>query len=301
MKPSIVFITSFKLTKMKIGISGLGLIGGSIALQLTKANPECTIMGYDTSKQHQKKACEAGLVDQLLNHKDELLEADLIILAMPVNAILKMLPYYLDRISNQVITDTGSLKHELCEAVANHPRRKNYVAGHPMAGTEHSGPDAAKSDLYRDRYWILSEVDKSGESALEGMIKIISLLKAHILYIDPVKHDEQMAYLSHLSHLSSFALATTINKAEKNGNGHISHLAGGGLYSTIRLANSSSSMWTPIFNMNSNNMINCIDNFIDNLNTLKDQIKNRDHDALTQQIKKANKIYGKIYNEKNQK
>lgn len=286
---------------MKIGISGLGLIGGSIALQLKRINPDIFIVGYDKSRQHQQIATEAGFIDQIAAHPDDLLKTELIILAMPVNSILQMLPYYLDRISNQVVTDTGSLKHELCEAVANHPRRKNYVAGHPMAGTEHSGPAAAEPDLFRNRFWILSDVDKSSEMALERINELIILLGANKLIINPKAHDEQMAYLSHLSHLSSFALATTISKAGKNGNGHISHLAGGGLYSTIRLANSSSSMWTPIFNMNSNNMINCIDNFIDSLNTLKDQIKNRDHEALNQQIEEANKIYGKIYNEKKQK
>ncbi len=283
---------------MKIGISGLGLIGGSIALQLKRANPEIFIAGYDKSGQHQQMATEAGFIDQIAPHPDDLLKSDLIILAMPVNSILQMLPYYLDRISSQIITDTGSLKWSLCKAVANHPRRKNYVAGHPMAGTEHGGPRAAEPKLFRNRYWILSEVQKSGEKALQLTREIIRLLDAKTLYIPPKEHDEQMAYLSHLSHLSSFALATTINKVQSNGKGHLAYLAGGGLYSTIRLANSSSSMWTPIFNMNSSNMIHCIDNFIDNLNALKNQIKNGDHSGLNQRIAEANKIYGRIYNDK---
>jgi prephenate dehydrogenase len=235
---------------MKTAIIGLGLIGGSMALDLRRAGLATSLVGVDNSADHAQRALQLGLVDEIASLGDALKAADLIITAIPVNAIKAVLTRVLDEIAPSAIAiDTGSTKSLICKAIENHPRRRQFVAAHPLAGTENSGPDAAFSGLFRGKTNIICEKHGSSEEALQLAGRIFSALGMRTIFMDPIEHDKHIAYVSHLSHVSSFLLGQTvldIEKDEKN----IFNLAGSGFASTVRLAKSSPDMWAPIFEQN---------------------------------------------------
>jgi len=274
---------------MRISIIGLGLIGGSMAIDLRKRGFSKHIIGVDNNKLHAQTALNIGLVDQIAELDEAIANSELIILAIPANDTVKLLPSILDKINHQIVLDTCSIKGILCERVKYHNKRLNYVASHPMAGTENSGPWSAKSGLYDGKAVILCNAEDSCQDAISVVRKMYEHLNMRCIYLNAYNHDVHVAYISHISHISSFALALTVLDKEKNEK-NIFDLASGGFDSTVRLAKSSSEMWTPILEQNSNNVIAVLNTYIENLQKFKLAINNHDSAQISQLIIKSNGI-----------
>lgn len=276
---------------MTIAVFGLGLIGGSIALELrTRSLGTLNILGVEKNESHGKEACELSLVDALVTEDEAFAKADIIILAIPVNVIKESLYGFLDRIeSNQVIIDMGSTKRHICSSVADHLNRSRYVAAHPLAGTEFSGPKAAHLDLFKGKKNIICESEKTDKNALDSAMKVFGFLGLENLYLSAENHDKHMAYVSHLSHISSFTLSLTVQEIEKDEK-QIFNLASTGFASTARLAKSNANTWGPIFEANSEYLLEAIDLYINNLNKFKNSLINHDQEHSKSLMLKANDI-----------
>ncbi len=274
---------------MKICIIGIGLIGGSMAIDLKNRKFAEHIIGVDSNPLHAETALRLGIIDEIASLEEAIPKVDLIVLATPVNASLKLLPVILDQIESQVVTDVCSTKQAICKRVENHEKRKYYVAAHPMAGTEHSGPWAAKPNLFDGKAVIITEAEKSKSAAVDIVKDLFESLHMPIVYMSATNHDIHAAYVSHISHISSFALALTVLEKEQNEK-NIFDLASGGFDSTVRLAKSSSDMWVPIFEQNADNIIGVLDNYIGQINAFKEKILEKNTEELTLLIRKANHI-----------
>lgn len=274
---------------MKVTVIGLGLIGGSIALDLRKAGLASEITGIDLNPDHASKALALGLVDRIAN-LDSVADSDLIVLAIPVSALSKLLPVILDSIGNEtVVIDSGSTKSQICRAIANHPRRDQFVAAHPIAGTENSGPDAAFEGLFRNKTNIICERSKSSALALDIAAQVFEALGMNTIFMEPEEHDRHVAYVSHLSHVSAFLLGQTvldIERDEKN----IFDLAGSGFASTVRLAKSSPDMWAPIFEQNAEYLSQALLEYIMHLQRFQYHLMKRDAKELHKIMTEANRI-----------
>jgi prephenate dehydrogenase len=275
---------------MKAAIIGLGLIGGSMAIDLRKAGLATRVVGVDKNPDHGSRAVELHFVDEVTELEHAVLGADLVITAIPVNAIKSVLIKVLDHISESaIVIDTGSTKSMICKAIAQHPRRSQFVAAHPLAGTENSGPDAAFSGLFFQKTNIICEKEKSSEKALKVAARIFSALGMRTIFMDPVEHDKHVAYVSHLSHVSAFLLGQTvldIEKDEKN----IFNLAGSGFASTVRLAKSSPDMWAPIFEQNAEYLSQALLEYIMHLQKFQYHLMKRDVNELHRIMTDANHI-----------
>lgn len=235
---------------MKVTIVGLGLVGGCIALDLRKAGIAKELVGVDVNEENGRAAVRLGLVDRLEPEDKALSWADVVVLSIPVNALSALLPQVLDVVRPQaVVLDTGSTKAAVCRSVNSHPKRAQFVAAHPLAGTENSGPEAAFTGMFKGRANIVCEKDKTSEEALKVATGIFSALGLKTIYMEAEDHDKHVAYVSHLSHVSSFLLAQTVMDIEKDAK-NIFNLASSGFASTVRLAKSSPDMWAPIFEQN---------------------------------------------------
>lgn len=275
---------------MKGVIIGVGLIGGCMALDLRKAKILQSMAGIDLNETHAQQALELGLVDSIDRHNQQLLEADVVLLAIPVNAIIAMLPMILEAIPpHAVVIDTGSTKAGICRAVAQHPRRQQFVAAHPIAGTENSGPSSAFYGLFQGKTNIICEREKSSTQAIETALHIFQGLGLQTVYMEPEEHDKHVAYVSHLSHVSSFLLGQTvldIERDEKN----IFNLAGSGFSSTVRLAKSSPEMWAPIFEQNAEYLSQALLEYIMHLQRFQYHLMKRDTPEMLAMMKKSNQI-----------
>jgi prephenate dehydrogenase len=273
----------------KIYIIGVGLIGGSFALDIKRLRSETKIFGIDNNKTHLDQALALNIIDATATLED-LNNADLVIVAIPVNATVKQLPEILDTISDQtLVLDVGSTKEAICEAVKNHPKRRNFLAMHPIAGTEFSGPSAAIHGLYQGKTNIICEVEDTAFKLQEKALKLFNEIGMRIRYMKPKAHDKHIAYVSHLSHISSFMLGKTVIEKEKNER-DIFDMAGSGFESTVRLAKSSPEMWTPIFEQNKINVIKTLGEYINNLKQFKHYIENDDFEAIYKEMKDTNHI-----------
>lgn len=272
----------------KIVVIGLGLIGGSLALDLKK-RLGYKVFGIDQNPKHVKKSLELGVIDGEIEFS-QISDASVVIIAVPVNAIPKLTLKVLNIINdNTVVFDVGSVKNEICQAVQNHPKRKNFVAAHPLAGTEFSGPEAAILNLFDEKVNILCETDKCDWKILDQALSIFKKLNMRIKMMNPVEHDRHIAYVSHLSHVSSFMLGKTVLEIEKNEQ-HIFDMASTGFASTVRLAKSSPDTWTPIFLQNKENIIRSLDEYIKNLNEFRQLITSNNGDGLNETMKNTNYI-----------
>ncbi|WP_439151583.1 prephenate dehydrogenase [Winogradskyella sp.] len=272
-----------------IFVIGVGLIGGSFALDIKKRNPECTIYGIDKNDGHLDEALQYHIIDEKAEIKD-LNKADLVIIAIAVDAALDILPSILDHVSdNTIVFDAGSTKEDICLKVKNHKRRRNFLAAHPIAGTEFSGPSAAINGLFKNKTNIICEVEETAFKLQEKALKLFSDLGMRIRYMNPKAHDKHIAYVSHLSHISSFMLGKTVIEKEKNER-DIFDMAGSGFESTVRLAKSSPAMWTPIFQQNKTNVIETLDEYINNLQHFKTLMENNDFDAVFNEMETTNHI-----------
>lgn len=273
----------------QVFIIGVGLIGGSFALDIKKQNPECVVYGIDKSEAHLDKAKTLGIIDKKATYED-LSTADVVIVAIPVDAALEVLPKVLDLVSDEtVVFDAGSTKEDICLKVKNHPKRRNFLAAHPIAGTEFSGPDAAIHNLYNNKTNIICEVEETAFKLQEKALKLFADLGMRIRYMNPKAHDKHIAYVSHLSHISSFMLGKTVIEKEKNER-DIFDMAGSGFASTVRLAKSSPAMWTPIFKQNKANVIETLEEYIDNLKHFKKLMLEDNFEAVFKEMETTNHI-----------
>lgn len=279
---------------MKIGIIGLGLIGGSMAIDLRRKGFASGLLGVDADKVNAAAALKIGLVDEVVEFETCVDQSDLIIIAVPVGAAIKVLPKVLDRFEqtgsrDKIVIDVCSTKEQLARQVKYHPLRSRYVASHPMAGTEYSGPWAALPGLFEGRAGIICDSQESDSKAVKIIEKLYDTLNMRIIYMNSFNHDVHTAYISHVSHVTSFALALTVLDKEKDEK-HIFDLASGGFSSTVRLAKSGADMWTPIFMQNSDNILRVMDTYIEKMNAFRSAIAEGDEDAVRNLIEEANKI-----------
>jgi len=276
---------------MKVGIVGLGLIGGSVALKLKEVNNNITIYGFDQNN----RSLDFSLKNEIIDKKfdpDSLLDFDYLFLAIPVESIKKQLKSILDKISEKtLVIDLGSTKYEICNSIKNHNKRENFLAAHPIAGTEFSGHVAAKKDLFDNKVMILCETENTNSILLSGAIKIFKTLGMSIKTMNSIDHDKHIAYVSHLSHISSFMLGKTVMDKEDNEQ-TIYDMAGSGFESTVRLAKSSPEMWSSIFIENKKNIIESLEEYILNINNFKKLIESSDQENLNAEMKKINGIKG---------
>ena len=275
---------------MKILIAGLGLIGGSFALALRDRGIADEILGVEKSDENAAEALRLGLADRIVTPEEGVPPADLVVLATPVDTIplmaIKALNHVTDR---QVVMDMGSIKAELCEVISMHARRGRFVAAHPMWGTEYSGPRAAQHGAFTGRNAVLCEAERSDADALATVERIFRTLDVPVVYMGAEEHDLHAAYVSHISHVTSFALALTVLEKEREER-HIFDLAGGGFESTVRLAKSAAATWVPILLRNKYNVLDVLREHIHQLQIMRRMIERDDAEGLTSAFGKANSI-----------
>ena len=274
---------------MKAAVIGIGLIGGSFALTLKDKGICEEVIGVDNSERNRAKAVELGLVDRTLPLDEAIPAADLIVLATPVDSIPLLAVKVLNKVDRQVVIDMGSTKQELCEVIAQHPRRGRFVATHPMWGTEYSGPEAAVHDGFEGRTVVLCDGAESDPDALKLVEDIYRKIGMPIKYMSSEEQDTHTAYVSHISHITSFALALTVLEKEREEE-HIFDLAGGGFESTVRLAKSSPETWAPIFMQNKYNVLDVLREHIHQLQIFRRLLEKDDTEGLKQRANRINRI-----------
>ncbi|MBR4595874.1 MAG: prephenate dehydrogenase/arogenate dehydrogenase family protein [Bacteroidales bacterium] len=302
--------------KKTVGIIGLGLIGGSMAIDLKRRGFAQTILGVEADKVAAQAAMTIGLADEMVSLEECVDRSDIIVVAVPVGAAVKMLPEILDRIHSgveapssaslrdpiranapegasapdkKIVIDVCSTKEHICAAVKYHPARKQYVCTHPMAGTEYSGPWAAQPGLFDGRACIFADQEESAPWAVQDILELYACLNMRPIFMSSSSHDVHTAYVSHISHVTSFALALTVLDKEKDEK-HIFDLASGGFSSTVRLAKSNADMWIPILTQNHDNVLQVMDTYIEKMKQFRDAVASYDEDALRKLIEDANKI-----------
>ncbi len=273
-----------------VTIVGVGLIGGSMALALKEKGIAKKLIGVGRSAVSLAKAMERGLVDEVLPLEEAVRQSDLIYVSIPVDVTIPVMLQLMDIVQGkQIIVDAGSTKAALCDALKNHPMRKQFVATHPMWGTEYSGPEAAVSGAFAGRACVICEKEKTDAAALQTVEGIYKNLGMHIIYMDAVNHDVHAAYVSHISHITSFALANTVLEKEKEEDA-IFEMAGGGFESTVRLAKSNPAMWAPIFMQNKENVLDVLNEHISQLRKFKASLEKENMEYLIALMENANKI-----------
>ena len=275
---------------MKLTVIGLGLIGGSIAKDLRKAGFATKITGVDSSPENAQESLRLGIVDRIEPLETAVSNADMVIIAIPVDKVLQTLTHVLDQISDQTtVIDVGSTKKAISEAVENHPRRRNYIPAHPMAGTENSGPAAALEGLFEGRINIICDHEKCGPQHLALAEKMFQVLGMDLAYMTADVQDHSTGFISHLPHAAAFALANAV--LDKEDREIIFDLASGGFNSTVRLAKSSPEMWGPIFQQNKEYVVESLEVYIKHLKAFKKSIES-DPEQMMALMKNANRIRG---------
>lgn len=277
---------------MKISIIGVGLIGGSMALKLREKNIASFIYGIDNSQQHINEALDLKIIDAGADLEQGIKDSDLIILAIPVDAARKLLPNVLDLVSDhQTVMDAGSTKAGIVGAVKNHPKRSRFVAFHPMWGTENNGPKSAIAESFSGKAGVICNKEESAEDALNVVENIVNALEMHTIYMNAEDHDIHTAYISHISHITSYALANTVLEKEREEE-TIFQLASSGFSSTVRLAKSHPEMWVPIFKQNKENVLDVLNEHITQLRKFKSALEKENFEYLEELITNANRIRG---------
>lgn len=279
---------------MTVGIIGLGLIGGSMAIDLKKRGYADRVLGVENAPVNAAAAEKIGLVDKIVTFDEAVAESDIVVVAVPVGTAVRMVPQILDKFQasdakDKIVIDTCSTKGQIVKSVHYHPYRARYVATHPMAGTEYSGPWAAMPNLFDGRACIFANAEESDPKAVNTIEKLYDTLNMRPIYMNADNHDVHTAYVSHISHVTSFALALTVLDKEKDEK-HIFDLASGGFSSTVRLAKSNADMWVPILTQNRDNVLQVIDTYIDKMNEFREAIADFDGDKIRSLIGEANRI-----------
>jgi prephenate dehydrogenase len=277
------------MERKKIAIVGVGLIGGSLAIQLHEKKLSSRLIGVEANKEHAAKALELELVDEILPLDEAISAADVIVLAIPVDSMVSLLPSVLDKIDRQIVLDLGSTKSLLVEAIKDHPKRGRFSATHPMWGTEYSGPAAAVRGAYENKAVILCNPEQTDADVMEWVRHMFTKIGMRQLEMEAQAHDLHAAYVSHISHITSFALANTVLEKEKEENA-IFELASAGFESTVRLAKSNPAMWVPIFLQNKVNVLDVLNEHIEQLKKFRDSIRDDKTEELRALIEDANKI-----------
>ena len=276
---------------MNVFVIGIGLIGGSLAKDIKSAFDNVTVYGIESNTSNLEEALSLGIIDQKATYKDLQL-ADMVIVSIPVDVMVTELPVILNAVHEDcVVFDVGSTKSMICKVLENHPKRRNFLACHPIAGTEFSGPSAAINNLFKDKTNIICEVELTAFKLQERALKVFQAIGMRIRYMNPVAHDKHIAYVSHLSHISSFMLGKTVIEKEKNER-DIFDMAGSGFESTVRLAKSSPAMWTPIFKQNKENVVETLEEYIQNLTAFKELLLKDDYEGIYNEMNNTNKIKG---------
>jgi prephenate dehydrogenase len=270
-------------------VVGIGLMGGSIALSLKKKGFVSHVIGVDQNIEHQQQALQLGIVDEIMSLEDAVTSSDIIALATPVNVAESLLPTILNLVNKQVVFDLGSTKESIVNVANAHSNKGRFVPTHPMWGTEFSGPTAAQTDAFVDKATVICNKSQVDPDALAIIEQMYVQLGMHILYMDAIKHDIHVAYISHISHITSFALANTVLEKEKESDA-IFELASGGFESTVRLAKSNAEMWVPIFMQNKENVLDVLNEHISQLRKFKASLEKENPAYLLELIQNANKI-----------
>ncbi|MCR5571668.1 MAG: prephenate dehydrogenase [Bacteroidales bacterium] len=279
---------------MTIGIIGLGLIGGSMALDLKRRGFATRVLGVESDPLHAEAALRMGLCDEIASYEDCVDRSDLIVVAVPVGTAVKTVVGILDRFQaadarDKVVIDVCSTKEQINRSTQYHPRRPQYVSTHPMAGTEYSGPWAAMPGLFDGRACIIANQEESSPRALKTVEALYDVLNMRLIFMSASSHDVHTAYVSHISHVTSFALALTVLDKEKDEK-HIFDLASGGFSSTVRLAKSNADMWVPILSQNHDNVLHVIDTYLEKMQAFRDAIADYDEGKIRALIEEANRI-----------
>jgi prephenate dehydrogenase len=275
--------------RKKIAIIGVGLIGGSLALQLNEKGLASTITGVDNNPEHAAQAVELELVDQMMGLDEAIAGSDVVILAIPVDTIAKLLPALLDKLDKQILVDLGSTKSALVNNVKEHPKRGRYVAAHPMWGTEYSGPAAAVKGAFENKAVVICNADESDKDAVEWTRNMFRKIGMHLIEMNADDHDLHAAYVSHISHITSFALANTVLEKEREDQA-IFEMASAGFESTVRLAKSNPAMWAPIFMQNRENVLDVLNEHISQLRKFKSCLEKENYEYLKELMEDANRI-----------
>ena len=283
-------IAPFRAGGMNVTIVGVGLISGSFALAMKQHGFTKHVIGVSRTKASEQKALELGIIDEALPLEQAIQKSDFIYVAIPVDTTITVMQQIMDLVTDkQIVVDAGSTKYALCNTLQNHPNRKRFVASHPMWGTEYSGPEAAVINAFVGRACVITEKEKSDAAAAEVVENIYKTLGMHIIYMDAAAHDVHAAYISHISHITSFALANTVLEKEKEEDA-IFELAGGGFESTVRLAKSNPSMWAPIFMQNRENVLDVLNEHISQLRKFKSALEKENIEYLNELMENANRI-----------
>ncbi len=274
---------------MTVTVVGIGLIGGSIALALKEKGLAQKILGVEASKEHAQQAIKLGLVDEIVELDKAIGQSQLIILAIPVNAVEELLPSILDKVESQVVMDVGSIKNGILSGIKQHPKRSRFVATHPMWGTEYSGPKAAVRGAFAGKATVICDKEASAADAAELVEHLYQQLGMHLVYMNAEEHDVHVAYVSHISHITSFALANTVLEKEREEDA-IFELASAGFESTVRLAKSNAAMWVPVLMQNRENVLDVLNEHLSQLRKFKACLEKENYEYLQELIENANKI-----------
>lgn len=274
---------------MTVTIIGVGLIGGSLAIAMKERQLATHIIGIDNNDGHIQQAISLGLIDETCTLTEAINKSSLLILAVPVDVIIALLPEIMNEITSQVVMDMGSTKQNLIKLINSHPKKGRFVATHPMWGTEYSGPGAAVSGAFIDKAVVICNAEASDPDALELVKNLYQHIGMHLVYMEAQAHDLHAAYVSHISHITSFALANTVLEREKEEDA-IFELASGGFESTVRLAKSNPDMWVPIFRQNRDNVLDVLNEHITQLRKFKSCLEKENYTYLKELIEKANEI-----------
>ena len=274
---------------MRLAVIGIGLMGGSLALSLKKKGFVSHVIGVDNNPYHQAEALRLGIVDEIRSLEDAVKLSDIIAIATPVNIAEKLLPSVLDLVDQQIVFDLGSTKEAVAQIASAHAKKGRFVPTHPMWGTEFSGPSAAQSDAFENKATVICNMEQVDAEALSTVVRLYETLGMHIVSMNATKHDIHVAYVSHISHITSFALANTVLEKERESD-NIFELASGGFDSTVRLAKSNAATWVPIFMQNKENVLDVLNEHISQLRKFKSCLEKENFEYLAELIENANGI-----------
>ncbi|MBT8219325.1 MAG: prephenate dehydrogenase [Bacteroidia bacterium] len=274
---------------MVIALIGVGLIGGSMAIDLIESGFATRVIGVDAVDEHLDKALRRKIIHEASDLETAVSQSDIVIVSTPVDVLSRLLPEILNMVDHQIVTDVGSSKEAIQRVVSGHPNRANFVSAHPMAGTEHAGPEHAIPELFNGSCYVVCDKELSSTKALEAVQAMYEALNMCPLYMTSANHDVHAAYVSHISHISSFALALTVLEKEKD-ESRIFEMASGGFSSTVRLAKSNPKMWVPIFEQNRDNVLDVLDEHINTLSRFRSYLIKKDFESFDADIHRANDI-----------
>ncbi len=276
------------MAMQKIGIIGLGLMGGSLSMALQNTSKNFHFVGLDHNEKHCIQALALGLVDEVVHTLDEIKHCDIIFLTIPVDGIIAIAKEMQGLDEKCTVIDLGSTKEKISQSIPK-DIRANFVTAHPMTGTEKFGPSAAIANLYQDKVVVLCDMEKSGAYQQKVAKNLFSSIGMTLGFMDAKEHDRHAAFISHMPHALSYSLANSVIKQEAAES--IIALAGGGFKDMSRIAKSSPKMWEDIFRQNKTNLLEAINVFQTELEKCQEMIEHEEWDRLNNWMEEANKLH----------